>query len=110
MALDLFSGLNAVYQISDVERVVGKDTFEQIRQGKASLEGGAEFDDHVVIMKCHDAFSVDDAITHFSGFYGSNMVLVDCGRRPSSCPDWLDAEFGNLMDWYQVRHIKDRDT
>jgi hypothetical protein len=110
MALDLYSGLNAIYQISDVEQVIGQGMFDQIRRGEASLVEGAEFDDYVVIAKCRDTFSIDDAITHFSGMYGSNLVVVECGRKPDSCPDWLDAEFGNSMDWYQVRHIEERGT
>ena len=110
MAIDLYGGLNAVYQISDVEKVIGLGTFEQIRRGEASLVEGAEFDDYIVIVKCRDTFSIDEAITHFSGMYGPNLVVVECGRKPDSCPDWLDAEFGNLMDWYQVRHIEDTGT
>ena len=110
MAIDLYGGLNAVYQISDVEKVIGLGTFEQIRRGEASLVEGAEFDDYIVIVKCRDTFSIDEAITHFSGMYGPNLVVVECGRKPDSYPDWLDAEFGNLMDWYQVRHIEDRCT
>ena len=110
MALDLYSGLNAIYQISDVEQVIGQGMFDQIRRGEASLVEGAEFDDHIVIVKCRDTFSIDEVITHFSGMYGPNLVVVEYGRKPDSCPDWLDAEFSNLMDWYQIRHIEDRGT
>lgn len=110
MALDLFVGLNAVYQISDVEQVFGLGTFKQIRQGEASLLESAEFDDYLVIAKCPDTFSIHKAATHFSELYGPNLVVIECGRKPDSCPDWLDAEFGDLMDWYQVRHIKDSGT
>ena len=108
MAVNLFGGLNAVYQISDVEQVIGLGTFARIRRGEASLAEGAELDDYIVIAKCPDTFSIDEAITHFSSLYGPNLAVIECGYKPDSCPDWLDAEFGNLMDWYQVRHIEDR--
>ena len=108
MALNLYSGLNAVYQISDVEQGFGLGTFAQIKRGEASLVEGAEFDDYIVIAKCPDTCSIDEAITHFSSLYGPNLVVVECGHKPDSCPDWLDVEFGNLMDWHQVRHIEDR--
>ena len=110
MAIDLYGGLNAVYQISEVEQVIGLAAFEQIRRGEANLEEGAEFDDYIVVLKCRDTVSIDEAINHFSGIYGPNLVVVECGRRPDSCPDWLDAEFSNSMDWYQVRHIEDKGT
>ena len=77
-------------------------------RGEASLVGSAEFDDHIVIVKFHGGFSMDEAVTHFSGMYGSNLVVIEWGRRPDSCPDWLDMEFGNLNDWNQVRHVADR--
>ena len=84
MALDLFSGLNAIYQNSEVEQVIGLGTFEQIRRGEASLLEGAEFDDYLVIAKCPDTFSIHEAITHFSRLYGPNLVVTECGRKPDS--------------------------
>ena len=108
MAVNLYRGLNVVYQLVDLEEAMGEGKFQQIKSGEVGLEEGVDFDSFIVVIKFPDRMSAGDAIMHFSSMYDSDLAIIDCGKRPESSPAWIDVGFGDANSWHRIRSLGGR--